>query len=326
MKTSAIHEPYPPVDMAALACFEEKLGCELPNDYREFLMSINGGAVHHPYVDPETGVRPTLFLGLVPPARGADLRRTYEDSRDWIPKGLVPIANDSFGNHVCIQVEGTHIGELYFCDHEVDMLEDKIPDPELIAGRFIDFLSKLAIEDEPPDVQLVGAESDVVEAFQAIHDDNALLLTQPLARGLSPNTMDQAEDATSLLHYAAFGCRLECIDVLLEFGADINLANSRGTTPLFMAVYGNCRRCVRQLVERGAQINVANANGRRPLYEAIQSQSLLVAKELTELGANTSDPLPDGRSVVQLVRDSYANSYYKRDGEELIKVLMASQM
>lgn len=36
----------------------------------------------------------------------------------WIEKGYLPIASDSFGNHIVIGLTHDRSGKIYFCDHE----------------------------------------------------------------------------------------------------------------------------------------------------------------------------------------------------------------
>ena len=57
------------------------------------------------------------------------------------------------------------------------------------------------------------------------------------------------------LHSAAQNGDLEMVQVLLEYGVDVNTKNSFGTTPLFFALYSDHSdtRVTRLLIEHGAE-------------------------------------------------------------------------
>ena len=73
-------------------------------------------------------------------------RKTFTDR---MPKRLVPIASDSFGNQICIAVSGDDRGSIFFWDHEKEADEGEGESPEtignvtLIADSFSAFLDLL---------------------------------------------------------------------------------------------------------------------------------------------------------------------------------------
>lgn len=69
-----------------------------------------------------------------------------------------------------------------------------------------------------------------------------------------PNLLNEFGSAP--IHSAAYDCRLEAIDILLEFGANINITDNHGKTPLLYAVStGNCD-LVQYLLEKGADVKM----------------------------------------------------------------------
>lgn len=77
---------------------------------------------------------------------------------------------------------------------------------------------------------------------------------------------------TALL-YAARDGRLEAARLLVEAGADLELAEYNGITPLLMAISNDHHDIARLLVEAGANVNAADWYGRRPLWAAAESRN-----------------------------------------------------
>lgn len=149
------------LDESEVAAFEGKLGVRLPEDYRRFLAECNGGChggswvytdgagnpseadidVHHVY-----GLREESYLRLPP--------NGWWRAEGVLPRELLEIMDDSFGNLICIALSGLHRGRVFFW-----LLDD--PDPEdwdgriesssaiqPIADTFAEFIERLAPEDE----------------------------------------------------------------------------------------------------------------------------------------------------------------------------------
>ena len=94
-------------------------------------------------------------------------------------------------------------------------------------------------------------------------------------------------DAEELhLYEASANNNVELVRLLLDIGADINLANRDGETPLYVASLFGYVKMVRILAERGGNINKANKNGETPLHIASQNGQVEVVKILLEKGAN----------------------------------------
>jgi hypothetical protein len=70
------------------------------------------------------------------------------------------------------------------------------------------------------------------------------------------------------LNWAAFYNHVEVIEVLLEYGADINGTNLTGFTPVHHAAENNSSRSASILVEAGADADIPNRRGKKPLDTA----------------------------------------------------------
>jgi hypothetical protein len=87
-----------------------------------------------------------------------------------------------------------------------------------------------------------------------------------------------------------------------SFGiVDENWESRRQITPLLLALRWRYERVARLLVSKGAQVNLANANGETPLMEAVCGDppvSLRTLDFLMAHGANIKDRDNDGKSVL----------------------------
>jgi ankyrin repeat protein len=77
---------------------------------------------------------------------------------------------------------------------------------------------------------------------------------------------------TPLLYAARDGCQ-GCIEALLKGGADIDLPNPDGMTPLMMAIDNSHYESARYLLDHGANPNTWDWWGRTPLYAVINMRS-----------------------------------------------------
>jgi hypothetical protein len=130
---AVIDDKLPPAPLNALEQFESQIGRRLPEDYREFLVRCNGGYA----------AGAVVFQGPTPEGNTADAcpnhiggfreeshfsieaaHENYQADEVRIPKALLWIMDDPFGNAICIGLTGPHRGRIYFWDHENE------PDPE----------------------------------------------------------------------------------------------------------------------------------------------------------------------------------------------------
>ena len=90
---------------------------------------------------------------------------------------------------------------------------------------------------------------------------------------------------TALLFAARQGA-LDCVQLLVKAGADVNQASVDGSSPLLVAVQNGYYDIASFLIERGADPNLANNKGWTPLYLAVKNRN-------TEATA-IPGPSPDG--------------------------------
>lgn len=73
---------------------------------------------------------------------------------------------------------------------------------------------------------------------------------------------------------------------LLAKGANANLADNRGNTPLMNAVQSRFEEGVISLLANGAQVDKANGSGETPLIRAVQLRAVGLVRLLVAQGAN----------------------------------------
>jgi ankyrin repeat protein len=95
---------------------------------------------------------------------------------------------------------------------------------------------------------------------------------------------------------------VEMLRLLLTSGSDLAAADNDTTTPLHSATMNGYVDAVRFLVEHGADLNQANAKGETPLFLSIASDidSFDKMKFLLTKGANVNLPGPEGQTPLML--------------------------
>jgi len=116
---------------------EKILGCELDEDYREFVSAVGGGAfdtkvdiVNELEPNPWGGLLIDVFLGFYNTSSVYDVRNTARDFKYQLPPFFVPLAHDPGANLAVYAAAGEHKGKVYFRDksHREFAAKHKITD------------------------------------------------------------------------------------------------------------------------------------------------------------------------------------------------------
>jgi hypothetical protein len=122
-------EPGPRVTEDDVRRFEREFGHELPDDYRAFLLEVNGGYASSSHcvftlrrrARQDESVLNSLF-SLNAPDDQADLATAQiaysPDSR--LPAGFLAIGYDGMGGRIIMPLVGLHRGEVWYLDTEDD--------------------------------------------------------------------------------------------------------------------------------------------------------------------------------------------------------------
>jgi uncharacterized protein len=107
---------------------------------------------------------------------------------------------------------------------------------------------------------------------------------------------------TPMLFAAREGCT-ECVEALLEGGADPDMPNPDNVTPLFMAIDNGHLDAAKVLIEAGANVNRWDWWGRTPLFAAVDQHAVPAGGRADRRSADETLPL----SIIELLLAHGAN-------------------
>ena len=143
-------------------------------------------------------------------------------------------------------------------------------------------------------VAATGAEMDHA-LFRAIRERDDDRIERFLRQGIPVNV--RSSDGTTPLMVAALHGSPGCVEMLLQHGADPNVANDRGVTALLWAVSDLAK--VDLLVDYGAKVNARSDLGNTPLLVAASiSNATPVVKHLLARGADVTARSRRGKSAL----------------------------
>uniref|UniRef100_A0A5B7AUC1 Potassium channel n=1 Tax=Davidia involucrata TaxID=16924 RepID=A0A5B7AUC1_DAVIN len=119
--------------------------------------------------------------------------------------------------------------------------------------------------------------------FAAMRGDD-LLLHQLLRRGLDPNELESNE--RTALHIAASKGSIECVLLLLDYGADPSRKDSEGNVPLWDAILGRHESVIKLLIDNGAKISLGDV-GQFACF-AVEQNSLDLLKDIIRYGGDVT--------------------------------------
>ena len=150
---------------------------------------------------------------------------------------------------------------------------------------------------------------DVADFVNAAADGERKTVEQYLRAGMDVNARDGY--GQTALFAASVGRRYALALILLERGADPNLARDTGRTPLMAAVKRGfdtnsyerepeSQKLVNALLERGADVNARDEDGVTPLEEAARIGDAETIRTLVARGANPATKNNDGETPLDV--------------------------
>jgi cell wall assembly regulator SMI1 len=111
----------------SLIRLESEIGHLLPQEYRQFLKDLNGGAPDpsgfiFETKDGQSDSSVRYFLTLDQNEKNYSLKVFLSRYKNRIPEGVIPIGCDSFGNLILIDLGARAVGSVYFWDHEKESM------------------------------------------------------------------------------------------------------------------------------------------------------------------------------------------------------------
>ena len=141
-------------------------------------------------------------------------------------------------------------------------------------------------------------QSDGYKFLKAVRDRDGDIATKLLDE--PGNTIVNARDITTgetALHAVVQRRDLTWVRFLLQRGANPNIADKNGTTPLQIAAQLGFIEGVEQLIKRGAEVDVSDSTGETPLISAVHRGDLKLVEMLIANGGNPDRTDNSGRSA-----------------------------
>lgn len=107
-------------------------------------------------------------------------------------------------------------------------------------------------------------------------------------------------DHKNALMYAIKSDNEKALNLLLDYGANINLSNKFGETPLMIACRNDSYKMAKILIEKGADVNAYNINNETPLMLSILSSSPDITRLLLDTKVDINAQNKDGLTALML--------------------------
>ena len=181
-------------------------------------------------------------------------------------------------------------------------------DPALASSRDtsgVSALMRALYRFDKPLIDTVKKRVDELDVFEAAAFGDVDRLTELLSDE-PPLVTSYSGDGFTALHFAAFFGRYEAAALLIERGAEVD-AFGRGWmtgTAMHSAVSRLQSDVARILLEAGANPNVRQSAGWTPLHAAAMNGDLTSVELLLASGADPTATNDEGRSVIDLATES----------------------
>jgi len=106
-----------PIDEQGLQCFEQEIGATLPDDYREFLLTRNGGRLYYNTKIKNTTIECLSGFGM---DDVEDLRWMRKCFLDRVPEEFLVLGGEGY-SFLCMCLEPKRHGWIYYWDRSDEM-------------------------------------------------------------------------------------------------------------------------------------------------------------------------------------------------------------
>lgn len=159
-----------------------------------------------------------------------------------------------------------------------------------------------------------GLQSDGIKFLKAVRDGDGTVVTELVRQPGSSSLINTRELTTgdTAIHIVAARRDAEWIRFLAANGANPNIANREGVTPLMISTRLGHIEGVAALLEAGAQVDPQTSTGETPLIFAVHRRDVPLVRLLLANGADPDRTDNSGRSA----RDYVALIAERRLSEE----------
>jgi ankyrin repeat protein len=160
----------------------------------------------------------------------------------------------------------------------------------------------MSVEDAYPDP--FGELTDL--EFASAHGRTGIIKVL-LEAGTDVNAKSPLGLEAAPLMAAVGGGHAEAVQLLIDYGADLEVRDSLGKTCLFYAVEFGYRKVLQVLLDSGADVNVSDKWRQTLLSYAVLHNSIEFVKLLLAAGANVNATDSDGNTVLDYARHKRNN-------------------
>lgn len=163
-------------------------------------------------------------------------------------------------------------------------------------------------------------QSEGYQFLEAVKDRKGNEVTDMLSKPGTTlvNTRDITTGDTGL-HIVVARSDAVWIRFLLQRGADPNIRNKKGITPLQLATSLGYTEGVEALIEGGASVNISDQTGETPLIAAVHARNVPLVRLLLDKGADPDRNDNSGRSARNYMELMSGNTLMKQEFENADK-------
>lgn len=191
----------------------------------------------------------------------------------------------------------------------------KIPPVRAIASAIVAIMLAAAVM-MPPTPVSAQMFSEGYQFLKAVKDRDGDAATDMLNKPGS--TIVNSRDLTngdSGLHIVVQRMDALWVQFLLQRGADANIRNKRGITPLQLATSLGFIGGAQELIKSGASVNVSDQTGETPLIAAVHSRNVAMVRMLLGNGSDADRSDNSGRSARDYMLAMAGNTLMKQEFE-----------
>lgn len=216
--------------------------------------------------------------------------------------------------------------------NKVPVFSTVSPLPKFVrAGALVKFLKteELVVRHIEENFSSIERSCRKKEAFKYLFDNGIPFTVDSMASCVAKGDLDTCKKyalagmdlnsrdklGTPLLNTAVRAKQIECVEWLLDNGADIRaLSADRGYSALMDAVWIGDEAMVKLLIERGSEMNIVNKEGQTMLVLAVGANRKSICRALVERGES-----PDIKDSMGMSAYGYAKLFKKDDFVELFQ-------